>query len=76
MFASASNNTINAPQDWDIGTGVKGYVWQADHPRAVLLLQHGYGEYAQRYAQQYLHLCACYRSRLPRFSRLFLCSHH
>ena len=56
MFASASNNTINAPQDWDIGTGVKGYVWQADHPRAVLLLQHGYGEYAQRYAQQYSQL--------------------
>lgn len=56
MFSSASNNTINAPQDWDIGTGVKGYVWQADHPRAVLLLQHGYGEYAQRYAQQYSQL--------------------
>lgn len=56
MSASVSNNNINTPQDWDIGTGVKGYVWQADHPRAVLLLQHGYGEYAQRYAQQYSQL--------------------
>src|SRR5215217_7122006 len=38
---------------WDIGTGVTGYVWHAPHPRAVLLLQHGYGEYARRFVTQY-----------------------
>ena len=34
---------------WDIGTGVTGYRWQAPEPRAVLLLQPGYGHYAQQY---------------------------
>ena len=40
-------------QPWDIGTGATGYVWHALSPRAVLLLQHGYGEYAQRYVRHY-----------------------
>jgi hypothetical protein len=40
-------------QPWDIGTGVTGYVWHAPDPRAVLLLQHGLGEYAQRYVTRY-----------------------
>ncbi|HEX7318055.1 MAG TPA: alpha/beta fold hydrolase [Pyrinomonadaceae bacterium] len=40
-------------QPWDIGTGVTGYVWHALNPRAVLLLQHGYGEYARRFVTQY-----------------------
>lgn len=38
---------------WDPGTGLQGYVWRAPHPRAVLLLQHGYAEYAERYASAY-----------------------
>ena len=38
---------------WDIGTGVRGYVWHAPEPRAVLLLQHGLDEYAWRYLAQY-----------------------
>ena len=38
---------------WDAGTGVAGYVWHAPGPRAVLLLQHGLGEYAHRYVRQY-----------------------
>ncbi|HSA56436.1 MAG TPA: alpha/beta fold hydrolase [Gemmatimonadaceae bacterium] len=37
---------------WDIGTGVTGYVWHARNPRAVLLLQTGWGDYAQRYVNQ------------------------
>ena len=41
---------------WDIGTGVQGYVWEAPEPRAVLLLQHGFGEYAQRYVKRYSQL--------------------
>lgn len=38
---------------WDIGTGVQGYTWDARRPRAALLLQHGFGEYAERYVQRY-----------------------
>jgi acylglycerol lipase len=38
---------------WDIGTGVTGYVWHAANPRAVLLLEHGWGDYSQRYVQQF-----------------------
>jgi alpha-beta hydrolase superfamily lysophospholipase len=40
-------------QPWDIGTGVTGYVWHAPNARAVLLLQHGYAEHAQRFVKQY-----------------------
>src|SRR5687768_2681644 len=41
---------------WEIGTGVRGYVWEAPEQRAVLLLQHGYGEYAQRFVERYSRL--------------------
>ena len=40
-------------RSWDIGTGVQGYAWDARQPRAILLLQHGFGEYAERYVQWY-----------------------
>lgn len=40
-------------EPWEIGTGVRGFVWEAPVPRAALLLQHGYGEYAQRYVGHY-----------------------
>jgi alpha-beta hydrolase superfamily lysophospholipase len=36
-------------EPWDIGTGVTGYVWRPPNPRAVVLLQTGWGDYAQRY---------------------------
>jgi acylglycerol lipase len=39
-------------QPWDIGTGVTGYVWHAPNPRAALLVEHGWGDYAQRYVKQ------------------------
>lgn len=42
--------------NWDIGEAVAGYVWKASSPRAQLLLQHGYGEYAERYIEQYSQL--------------------
>jgi acylglycerol lipase len=41
---------------WDIGRGVHGYAWDAPEPRAVLLLQHGFGEYAERYVERYARL--------------------
>lgn len=57
--ATAADMTLFDPgaapipcRSWNIGTGVTGYVWEASNPRAVLLLTHGYGDYAQRYVQQ------------------------
>lgn len=38
---------------WTFGTEMQGYVWRAPRPRAALLLQHGYSEYAQRYARSF-----------------------
>lgn len=38
---------------WDTGTGLAGHCWEAADPRAVVLLQHGLGEYAERYVSQY-----------------------
>jgi alpha-beta hydrolase superfamily lysophospholipase len=43
-------------QPWDIGTGVTGYVWPAPNARAVLLVEHGWGDYAQRYVKQFSQL--------------------
>lgn len=40
-------------QSWDIGTGVHGYCWQVANPKAMVLLQHGYAEYATRYVHEY-----------------------
>lgn len=55
--ADVSRFTPGAPpvpcRPWDTGTGVRGYVWHAPEPRAVLLLQHGFGEYARRYVGRY-----------------------
>ena len=41
---------------WDIGTGVTGYVWHAASPRAAVLLEHGWGDYSQRYVKQFSQL--------------------
>jgi alpha-beta hydrolase superfamily lysophospholipase len=41
---------------WDIGADVAGYVWKSPNPKAQVLLQHGYGEYAERYVDQYSNL--------------------
>ena len=46
-------NATIGHRPWDIGTGVRGYAWEATQPRAVLLLQHGFGEYAERYVERY-----------------------
>lgn len=52
-----SQHTLHTPslryRPWDIGRSVKGYAWDASHPRAVMLLQHGFGEHAERYVYQY-----------------------
>jgi alpha-beta hydrolase superfamily lysophospholipase len=51
--AGVESRPLACHRSWDIGTGVKGYAWDAPEPRAVLLLQHGFGEYAERYVQWY-----------------------
>ncbi len=45
---------------WDIGTGVQGYAWSAPQPKAVLLLQHGFGAHTGLF----LNLCNGLISRL------------
>ncbi|EIC92291.1 hypothetical protein IMCC13023_00320 [Candidatus Aquiluna sp. IMCC13023] len=39
-----------------IGAPVAGYHWKAKNPKAQLLLQHGLGEYSERYVTQYSQL--------------------
>jgi alpha-beta hydrolase superfamily lysophospholipase len=45
--------SISKAKTWDIGTGVAGFVWDSQTPKANLLLQHGLGEYSERYVWQY-----------------------
>lgn len=40
-------------KSWTFGNKVQGYAWEVTSPRASLLLQHGYGEYAGRYVMSY-----------------------
>lgn len=41
---------------WAFGRPVAGYQWPTADPRATLLLQHGYAEYAERHAVEYARL--------------------
>jgi acylglycerol lipase len=52
----SSSSVPHHGRRWDIGTGVHGHVWESPAPRAVLLLQHGFGEYAERYVERYSRL--------------------
>jgi acylglycerol lipase len=54
--ADGGTEGVIPPEPWDIGTGVTGYVWHAPEARAAVLLQHGFGEHAQRFTRQYSHL--------------------
>lgn len=40
-------------ESWEFGRRRAGYFWAAKTPKAKLLLQHGYGEYAGRYVERY-----------------------
>ena len=51
--ATISLMTNTPSTSWDTRTGLAGYAWQAANPRAVLLLQHGFAEYAGRYVAGY-----------------------
>lgn len=42
--------------NWDFGRGRAGFLWRSAAPKAKLLLQHGYGEYAGRYVERYSRL--------------------
>jgi alpha-beta hydrolase superfamily lysophospholipase len=45
--------SISKAKNWDIGNGVAGFIWDSENPKANLLLQHGLGEYSERYVWQY-----------------------
>ena len=47
---------MSDPTPWVIDAPVAGYHWKAKNPKAQLLLQHGLGEYSQRYVTQYSEL--------------------
>lgn len=38
---------------WDIGTGGVGYAWHAPQPRGIVLIQHGYADYALRFVDEH-----------------------
>lgn len=38
---------------WDIGTGGAGYAWHAPQPRGIVLIQHGYADYALRFVNEH-----------------------
>lgn len=40
-------------ESWDIGRGLRGYLWRSSNPRGNLLLQHGFAEYSERYVAHY-----------------------
>lgn len=42
-----------ACEPWQVRPGIQGFAWRAPDARAVLLLQHGYGEYSERYIDDY-----------------------
>lgn len=46
-----ADGAVVACHAWNIGTGVTGYAWLAPHPKAVVLFQHGWADYSQRYVQ-------------------------
>jgi len=46
---SAPFESTSSGQPWDIGTGAAGYRWQRPGARGVVLFQHGYGDYTQRW---------------------------
>jgi acylglycerol lipase len=43
-------------EPWNLASGVVGFIWKSPFPKAQLLLQHGLGEYSERYVTQYSQL--------------------
>ena len=43
-------------QSWNLKSGGVVHLWQAPQPTAILILQHGFGEYTERYFTSYLAL--------------------
>jgi acylglycerol lipase len=44
--------SVSKPNTWSLPL-VSGYTWEPQNPRATVLLQHGLGEYSERYVWQY-----------------------
>ena len=45
------NDEVILCQTWDTVTGTAGFRWVAPNERAILLYQHGYGDYTARFVQ-------------------------
>lgn len=46
-----NRTTIIPCENWETGTGMAGYKWIAPNERAILLYQHAFGDYTQRFVQ-------------------------
>lgn len=46
-----NNHTTVYCENWDTDTGMAGYKWIAPNERAILLYQHAFGDYTQRFTQ-------------------------
>ena len=53
MFNDHQPRRRLAAQRWDFGASVAGYAWRGENPRARMLLQHGFAEYAERHQVLY-----------------------
>lgn len=52
LIYDITNNGTRIPcLDWNTGTGMAGFRWIAPDKRAILLFQHGYGDYTARFIQ-------------------------
>jgi alpha-beta hydrolase superfamily lysophospholipase len=40
-------------REWEVAPGIRGYAWEVPQPRAIVLLQHGYADYALRFVSEY-----------------------
>jgi len=45
--------TPPAWRTWSVAPGISGYAWEVAQPRAVVLLQHGYADYALRFVSEH-----------------------
>lgn len=51
IYNITDNASVVPCQTWETGTGMAGFRWVAPGERAILLFQHGYGDYTARFVQ-------------------------
>lgn len=53
QYAISLPDQVIPCQPWDSGDGTVGYSWHVPQPRALILLQHGYADYALRFVNEH-----------------------